>query len=228
MASVRYFSPGTFSFLSELRTHNNREWFLKNKKRYEAEVRDPMLRFIADLGPALRKINPNIIADPSPTRGSMMRIYRDTRFSPDKSPYKTFVAAHFWHRKCKDGSAPGYYLRLMPGDSLLGGGVWHPEAPVLKKLRDAIVTNPKRWSRIRSDKKLTAAYTMGGESLKTAPRGYDPSHPLIEDIKRKDFIFGRSLDDKEVVARDFLETTVEAFRAMAPFIAFLSEALDLE
>jgi uncharacterized protein (TIGR02453 family) len=227
MASARYFSPELFKFLSELRAHNNRDWFQKNKERYEAQVRDPMLLFIADLGPGLRRINPNIVADPNPTRGSMMRIYRDIRFSEDKSPYKTFVAAHFWNRKGKDGGTPGYYLRLAPGGSLIGGGIWHPEPPVLKKIRDAIVDDPKGWKRIRGAEQLTATCEMAGESLKTAPRGYDANHPLIEDIKRKDFTVGRSVSDREVIARDFLDRTLDTFRKMAPFVAFLSEALDL-
>src|SRR5690349_22913139 len=106
MASVNYFSPDLFKFLSELRSHNNRDWFQENKQRYETQVRDPMLRFIAELGPGLRKINPYIVANASPVRGSMMRIYRDIRFSEDKSPYKTFVAAHFWHEKGKEDATP--------------------------------------------------------------------------------------------------------------------------
>src|SRR5215471_5421701 len=112
MQGDRYFNPGLFEFLHQLQSHNNRDWFLENKERYEKQVRAPVLRFITDLGPGLRKINSHIVADPSPTRGSMMRIYRDIRFSKDKSPYKTSVAAHFWHDKGKDGATPGFYLRL--------------------------------------------------------------------------------------------------------------------
>ena len=93
MASVHHFSPELFNFLSELSAHNNRDWFQKNKQRYETQVRDPLLRFIADLGPGLHKINPHIVADPSTVRGSMMRIYRDIRFSKDKSLYKTLLVS---------------------------------------------------------------------------------------------------------------------------------------
>src|SRR5215831_12331348 len=97
-----YFGPGLFRFLKDLKLHNEREWFLTNQQRYENVVRVPFLRLIADLAPGLKKINPNFVADPTPNRGSLMRIYKDIRFSKDKSPYKTSIAAHFWHAKGKD------------------------------------------------------------------------------------------------------------------------------
>jgi uncharacterized protein (TIGR02453 family) len=187
-----YFSAELFRFLAELRTHNNREWFQKNKERYEAQVRDPLLGFIADLGSGLRKINSHIVADPSPTRGSMMRIYRDIRFSKHKSPYKTSVAAHFWHDKGNEGATPGYYLRLEPSGSLVGAGIWRPEPGALGKIRDAIVSDSKRWKRATSTGQRGAHYEMWGESLQRVPRGYDPDHPFAEDLKRKDFTVGSS------------------------------------
>src|SRR5271170_6489971 len=108
MDNNRYFAPEAMQFLEELWQHNERDWFLGNKARYEEQVRDPFLRLIADLAPALKKISPYFVADPRPVGGSMMRIYRDTRFSKDKSPYKTSLAAHFWHSKGKDGATPAY------------------------------------------------------------------------------------------------------------------------
>jgi len=221
-----YFSRDLFKFLADLRIHNNREWFLKNKERYEQQVRDPFLRLITDLAPGLHKINPRMVADPSPTGGSMMRIYRDIRFSKDKSPYKTSVAAHFWHEEGKEGGTPGYYLHLEPTGSLIGAGIWRPEPVALKKIRDAIVADPKRWKRITSVGQLGYC-KMTGESLQRPPRGFDPNHPLIEDIKRRDFTLGRSLADKEVLGRGFLELTLANFRQTAPFVEFLSEAVGL-
>src|SRR5713226_6999779 len=150
MKGEKYFSEEFFKFLVELRVHNDRDWFLKNKERYESAVRDPFLRLIADLAPALKKINPRFVADPRPVGGSMMRIYRDIRFSRDKSPYKTSMAAHFWHSKGKDGSTPAYYLHLEPRNSSIGAGIWRPEPGALKNIRDAIVADPKRWQRITS------------------------------------------------------------------------------
>src|SRR5262245_26050778 len=131
--------PHFLRFLKELRTHNNRAWFQAHMDRYEAEVRDPFLRVIAALAPRLRTFDPPFIADPSPVGGSMMRIYRDIRFSRDKSPYKTAVAAHFRHADLKGESAPALYLHLEPGESGLGGGIWRPAPPVAKRIRDAIV-----------------------------------------------------------------------------------------
>jgi len=227
MSADLYFSTDLFKFLSELRAHNNRNWFERNKERYEMRVRDPLLRFIADLGPELRKINPHIVADPSPVRGSMMRIYRDIRFSKDKSPYKTSVAAHFWHEKAKEGAAPAYYLHLEPGRSLIGAGIWRPEPGALKKIRDAIVNDPRRWKRITSAQQLGAKCKMAGESLQRPPRGYDPNHSLIEDIKRKDFTVGRSLRDQEILGKDLKTIGLDSFRKTAPFVKFLSEAVGL-
>lgn len=227
MPAAPYFTPDLFKFLTELRAHNNREWFLNNKGCFEKHVRDPVLRFIAGLGPGLRKINRHIVVDPSPTKGSMMRIYRDLRFSKDKSPYKTSVSAHFWHQKGKEGATPTYYLHLEPRGSLIGAGIWRPEALPLKKIRDAIVADPKRWKLATSAPQLRSKYKMGGESLQRPPRGYDPDHPLIEDIKRRDFTVGRSLVDAEVLGRDFLELTLACYRETGPFMKFLVDAVGL-
>jgi len=226
MASERYFSRSLFEFLRELRTHNERDWFLKNKKRYEQEVRDPFLHFIGDLAARFHNINPHIVVDPSPNGGSMMRIYRDIRFSKDKSPYKVSVAAHFWHEKGKEGATPAYYLHLEPHGSLIGSGIWRPEPGALKKIRDAIVADPKRWKQITSAGQLGYC-KMTGESLQRPPRGYDVNHPLIEDIKRRDFTLGRSLTDREVLGQDFLNVVLADCRKTAPFVTFLSKALGL-
>ena len=136
-----YFTKDLLGFLSDLAAHNNREWFQANKERYEQSVRDPFLQLVADLQPRLKKISPHFVADPRPVGGSMMRIYRDTRFSKDKTPYKTGVMAHFWHAKGKEGATPAFYLRLRPGESAAGGGIWHPEPDALKRIRNAIVAD---------------------------------------------------------------------------------------
>jgi uncharacterized protein (TIGR02453 family) len=223
----RYFTRDSLKFLSELRTHNDRDWFLKNKERYETQVRDPMLRLIADLVPGLRKINPHMVADPRPTGGSMMRIYRDIRFSKDKSPYKTAVAAHFSHAKAGEGAAPAYYMHIGPGRSLIGAGVWRPEPAALKKIRDAIVADSKRWQRVTAVGQRGSACKMSGESLQRVPRGYDPDHPLAEDLKRKDFTVARPLADREIVAPGFLKLTLATFKQTAGLVQFLSEAVGL-
>jgi uncharacterized protein (TIGR02453 family) len=221
-----YFTRDLLKFLRELRANNNRDWFQNNKQRYEARVRDPVLRFIADLAPGLRKINPHMVADPRPAGGSMMRIYRDIRFSKDKRPYKTAVAMHFWHDKGEEGGAPVYYMRIAPGDCMIGAGVWRPEPPALKKIRDAIVADAKGWKRATSAGQQGSG-CMTGESLQRVPRGYDPEHPLAGDLKRKDFTLGIPMPDSDIVKPDVLKLTLAKFRQTAPFVQFLSEAVGL-
>jgi uncharacterized protein (TIGR02453 family) len=227
MPKQGYFTKGALGFLTELQAHNNRDWFQANKERFEGQVRGPFLRLIADLAPGLKKISPNFVADPSPTRGSLMRIYRDIRFSKDKSPYKTYAAAHFWHAKGKDGAAPAYFLHLEPGNSLIGGGIWQPEPKALKKIRDKIAGDPKGWGRATTGGALGSTCRMAGESLKRPPAGYDPAHPFIEDIKRKDFAISTPLTDQEVTGDDFLDLVLHRLRATAPFVQFLSNAVGL-
>ena len=227
MTTNSYFGPGLFRFLRDLKTHNERGWFQANQQRYENDVRGPFLRLIADLAPGLKKISPNFIADPSPNGGSMMRIYRDIRFSKDKSPYKTYAAAHFRQAKSKDGAAPVYFLHLEPGNSVIGGGIWQPEPKALKKIRDKIAGDPKGWGRATTGGALGSTCSMAGESLKRPPAGYDPAHPFIEDIKRKDFAISTLLTDQEVTSDDFLDLVLQRLRATAPFVQFLSNAVGL-
>jgi uncharacterized protein (TIGR02453 family) len=225
MAKHGHFGPDFLRFLADLREHNDREWFLAHKDRYETAVRDPFLRFVADLGPLLRKLKPPFAADPSPVGGSMMRIYRDVRFSRDKSPYKTAVAAHFRHANLKNESAPALYLHLEPGKSSIGGGIWRPEPPMAKKIRDSIVREPKRWRRIALDRRLKSTYAMTGESLKRPPRGYDADDPLADDLKRKDFIVGSRLADRQITSHGFIEFVMDRYRTAMPFMQFLAESV---
>jgi uncharacterized protein (TIGR02453 family) len=228
MAKGAYFGPDLFQFLSDLKDHNDRDWFQANKTRYEQHVRDPFLRLIADLRPAFEKINPRIVVDPNPTRGSMMRIYRDIRFSADKSPYKTHISAHFAHAKAKDDAAPGFYIHFAPSACMLGAGVWRPEPRAAQKIRSAIVADPKRWRQITAGKKFGSACQMIGQTLKRPPAGIDPDHPLIEDLKRKDFAVSVEIADRDVIGPNLLKLMLDRFRATAPFVQFLSEAVGLK
>jgi uncharacterized protein (TIGR02453 family) len=227
MPSTAYFTPDLLRFLGELKAHNNRDWFNANKERYETSVRDPFLRFIADLQPRLKKISPHFVADPKPVGGSMMRIYRDTRFSKDKTPYKTAVMAHFWHDQGKEGATPAFYLRLRPGDSSVGAGIWHPEPAALKRIRKAIVDDSKTWQRIKEGREFRGACGLAGESLKRPPPGFDANHPFIEDLKRKDFAAMTPLEDKRIASGSFMDDLLEAFKKTSPFLAFLTKAVGL-
>jgi len=226
-AMAGYFSPDLFRFLRELRAHNDREWFTANKARYEREGRDPLLRFIVDLGPELARFAKHFVADPRPVGGSMMRIYRDTRFAKDKSPYKTALMAHFQHARGEEGATPGFYLRLEPGHSAVGAGIWRPEPGALKKIRKRIADDSKGWQRVTSGKTMGLSCGMAGESLKRPPPGFDPEHPCIEDIKRKDFAITVELDDKRIASPAFKGDVVKAYKAITPFVEFVTRAIGL-
>lgn len=225
MPACAYFGPGLFKFLTDLKKHNDRDWFLAHQSRYFRDVRDPFLALIADLAPQLARIGSGFIADPHPTRGSMMRIYRDIRFSADKSPYKTHIAAQFMHGKGKHAGI-GLYLQFAPGRSIAGGGVWRPEPLALRKIRDQIARDPRAWRKASLGKmKSGGACALGGESLKRAPAGYDPNHPCIEDIQRRDFYLGAELIEKQVTSPDLFAAVLDRFRAAAPLAEFLANAL---
>lgn len=228
MVLMVYFTQDLFQFLSDLKENNDREWFQQNKPSYEAHARDPFLRLIADLRPGMELINPRIVVDPSPTRGSMFRIYRDIRFAADKSPYKTHMSAFFQHARSKAAADPGYYLHLQPAHCMMAAGLWHPDPRAAQKVRSAIVANPKKWREITAGRKLGSPCTMVGESLKRPPAGIDPNHPLIEDLKRKDFAISAPLSESDVCGPKLLKVILAYYKATAPFIQFLSEAVGLK
>ncbi len=219
---MSYFTPKLFAFLKDLKANNTRPWFESSRQRYEAEVREPMLRFITDLGPRLRRISPHLTADPRPVGGSMFRIHRDIRFSRNKSPYKTNVGAHFPHARARDAHAPGLYLHLAPGQSFGGGGLWHPDAEALKKVRDRIVGRPKEWKAVKGP-----GVEIEGDALKRVPGGYDPAHPFAEDLKLKDFYVMEEFTERQVSGRDFMDRFLAAARGAAPLMQFLTKALGL-
>lgn len=219
-----YFTPEFFGFFRELGKNNNKEWFTANKERYEKVVQEPALRFVRDAGARLQKLSSYLVADARPFGGSLSRIYRDIRFSPDKSPYKTHLAIHFWHGKAKgpEHMTPGLFLHLESGESAVYSGVWRPDAPSLKKIRDRIVDAPDAWKKV-----LRSKVRFEGESLLRPPPGYDPNHPFIQDLRRKDFVGMRSFRDDVVTSPRFLETFVEACASMDPLNAFLAETTGL-
>ena len=215
--------PGLFRFLKDLKTHNDREWFAANRARYEAEARDPVLRLIAAFSGPLATISRHVEADPRPSGGSLFRIYRDTRFSRDKSPYKTHLGVNFRHRSAAAGGVhgPGFYLHLEPGGCFAGGGLWHPEPEALFKVRQGIVARTVAW------KKLRAGLEIEGDALARVPQGFDPAHPCAEDLKFKDFYAATAFTDAEVLASDFPDRLAEALTDAEPLVRFLCKALDL-
>ncbi len=217
-----------FIFLSELKENNNRDWFQANKDRYENDVKDPLLAFIAAFAERAPEISTSIMAIPRTTGGSLFRIYRDMRFSKDKTPYKTGAGIHFRHKRGKDVHAPGYYLHLEPGDVFAGAGIWKPNTETITKIRTKISEHPDQWLNIVQDKKFKKTFTLGGDSLKRPPKGFDPDHPLIEDLKRKDYLASIVLNEKIVGQHDFLDYYVELCKTAAPFMGFLTSAVGLD
>jgi uncharacterized protein (TIGR02453 family) len=222
------FGPELFSFLADLRANNDREWFGRNKGRYERDLLEPSLAFIEDFAPLLEQISPHFRADARPSGGSLFRIYRDTRFSKDKSPYKTNLGIHFRHERAKDAHAPGYYLHIGPGEVFAGGGIWHPGTEGATRIREAIVADPERWRRATRTGAFAKRLELGGDSLKRVPAWADAEHPFADDLKRKDFFGWATLSEDDVVAPGFLDEYARICKAAAPLMQFLCDALDVQ
>ena len=222
MPDTAVFSSEVFTFLRQLKRNNNREWFAKNKARYQACIVEPALSFIGDFAPQLEKISPFFLADARPTRGSLFRIYRDTRFSPDKRPFKTHIGIHFSHSSGKDAHAPVFYLHLEPDSCFAAAGIWHPDNQALTKVRTAIVREPEQWAKVR--KKLT----LEGNSLVRPPRGFDPNHPFIDDIRMKEFVGSVALTDDQICSGKLVRDFASACRKMSPLVEFTTKALGLK
>lgn len=217
-----YFTPELFGFLKRLKRNNDRDWFLAHKEEYENVVRGPAIRFVTDFGAPLYEITPYLVADPRPTRGSLFRIYRDTRFSADKRPYKTNLAMRFSHRG-KDVHSPGFYLHLEPGSSFAACGLWHPEPPTLLKVRNAIVARADEWRRVRKLLNWDDA-----SRLSRPPRGFPCDHEFVDDLKLRDLGTAVDLSDAQVCSPRFMATFTGACKKMSPVAGFLSSALGLQ
>lgn len=223
--SDRHFTPATFKFLRDLAANNNRDWFNANKDRFVSEVKEPALDFIVDFGSRLQTISPYFISDPRPNGGSLFRIYRDVRFSKDKSPYKTHAGLHFRHRAGKDAYTPGFYLHLEPRACFVGLGLWHPDNPTLKLIRDTLVADPGRWKKAVGGKVFQKEFTISGDSLKRPPKGYDPDHPLIDVLKMKDFTAYAPLTQKQITSPGFVDEFAGRCRDGGSLVKFICEAI---
>ena len=220
------FTRETLKFLEELRANNRRDWFQKNKQRYEAQVLDPALRFIDSMYEPLGNVAPRFTAVAKRSGGSLMRVYRDTRFSRDKTPYKTNVGIQFRHELGRDAHAPGYYLHLEPDQAFIGAGLWRPPSEPLRAIRERIAARPDEWLRAIDDAGFCRLYRLGGEALTRAPRGFVKDHALIEHIKRKDFIAVTALRPLDVTRRGFRDRMLESVVAAEPLMRFLCRAVN--
>lgn len=222
-----FFGPELFDFLEDLAHNNDKDWFDANRDRYEADVKEPCLEFIEAFAAPLSTLSAHFRAVPKAQGGSMFRIHRDTRFSNDKTPYKTNAALHFRHERAKDAHAPGYYLHLEPGNCFAGVGLWSPETKVAYRIRETIAEDPDDW--VAAKEAIDGTFAIEAHNpLKRPPKGFDPDHPLIEDLKMRSFMAGTSLDESTVTADDFLETYTEMNRTASPLMGFLCKAVGVE
>jgi len=227
MTEFKGFPQGLFSFFEELKINNNRAWFNDNKARYYDTVVNPITEFIVCMGPRLKKISGHYVADPKPHGGSMFRIYRDTRFAKDKTPYKTHAAVHFRHEAGKNAHAPGFYVHIATDGLYFGGGIWTPPSPQLNLIRDFIADNVRAWARISNAKKVRDVGGVKGDALKRPPRGFDAEHVHIEDLKRKSFFVMTEAEPSAALSPEFIDDVSVAFRRAAPLNRFINGALEL-
>jgi uncharacterized protein (TIGR02453 family) len=217
-----------FAFFRELKANNNRAWFEDNKPRYRDSVQAPLGEFVSAMAPHVKKISKHFVCDPRPNGGSVFRIYRDVRFSKDKRPYKENAGCFFRHESGKNAHAPGFYMHFSPGEVFFGGGSWMPDPKALAKIREEIAGEPAAWKKIAADKAFKSAFgAVRGDALSRPPRGFDPDHPLIADIKKKSFHAMHDSDAKLAQSPALIGEVASSFRAVSPLMRFLCGALDV-
>lgn len=227
--TATHFDEDFFSFFRELKANNNRDWFNANKTRYEQSIAEPCLDFIAAMAEPLQTISPHFDAIPKKVGGSMFRIYRDTRFSKDKTPYKTNAGLHFRHNLAKSNYAPGFYLHLAPNEVFMGAGIWGPDGATLAKIRAHIDAHQKDWLAITGSAEVKKRFDglRDGNPLKRPPKGYAAEHPLIDDLKKRSFFMMQNSNEKAANQAGFSDEVSDAYKAAAPLVNFICDAVDV-
>ena len=212
------------NFLKQLKRNNNREWFEKHKQDYENFAKLPMQSLIVSLRPHFARFAPEFDLNP---KRSLFRIYRDVRFSLDKTPYKTHVAAHFVLRgKPKGFVGSGYYLEIAPGESYVGGGIYIPDSDQLKKIRKAITSRGEEFLSIVENKQFKKMFSpFGWSTLKRIPKGFAEDHPMAEWLKCKQFFVGRAWTEAQAMKPTFVEDIAGICEEIAPLVQFLNSAM---
>jgi len=209
-------------FLKQLKKNNNREWFGKNKSRYEDFVKLPMQSLIASMKPEMAKFAPEVEVNP---KKNLFRIYRDTRFSKNKTPYKTHVAAYFMP-KTKWYESAGFYVHVAPGEVYIGGGIYMPDGKQLKLIRHAIANNAKDFLTIVGSASFRKKFgAIEGAKLQRMPLGFPQDHMMADWLKYKQFFAGVTLKEEESLSPKFLKKTLDVFRELHPFVKFLNDAM---
>ena len=215
------FTDRTLKFLRALKRHNDREWFKAHKDEYETHVRGPMLAIIERLAVDLPRVAPDLIASPR----SLYRIYRDTRFSPDKTPYKTHVAASFSHHVLPKHESAGLYFHLAPDQLWIGGGLYGPQSPQLRCIREYIVGNLRSFRSLVESPVFRRLGGVTGTKLQRVPRGFPQDHEAAEYLKLKQYLAGEELDSTLATSPRFYGALLRRFTVLAPFIRFLNTPL---
>ena len=227
MSAMQHFTPAFFAFLRELHENNNRDWFAVNRSRFLADVERPMLAFINDFAPALRSISPAYIVDRRRIGGSMYRIYRDTRFSDDKTPLKTYVAAHFPSRRFGRSGGAGLYVEITPGWVWMGGGMYMPSGPDLQAIREHVADTYPRIHRIVTSPSFNKTVgPLGGDQLTRVPRGYLKDHPAADYLRYKQFLAGCEYPPQFATSARFYSELLSVFRTITPLVRFLNQPLE--
>lgn len=228
-SDAAFFNQRSLTFLRQLARNNEKAWFQAHRADYEALVREPFERLLVVLQPALEKVSPQFRADPARVGGSLFRIHRDARYSNDKSPYKSWQGARLYHVRRREVPTPAFYLHLQPGESFIGAGIWHPEPEVLRGLRDFVFENPASWDAAAHAPAIRKQFALfDSEKLVRPPRGYPADFRFIEDLKLRNFVLWRPLDDATMIAPGLDRRIARDLRALAPFMDYLCAALDLE
>lgn len=212
--------PSNLAFLNKLKNHNDRDWFNANKEEFQHE----QLMVIAFAEALLQDLNTHdVIETPSGTK-SVYRIYRDTRFSKDKTPYKTYWSGSF--KRASKYRRGGYYFHIEPGNSFIGGGFWGPNANDLKLIREDISFDAEPMRKILNSAPFISTFEkLNGEQLKTAPKGFDVNSEAIDLLRYKQFLLIRKFSDEAVLSSDFLKEASQTFKNMRPFFDYMSEVL---
>jgi len=224
------FPAAALTFLKGLRRHNRRDWFEARRDVYESAVRDPMRAFIEGVDIKLARLAPEVVGDP---RKSLFRIHRDVRFSKDKSPYKTWASAWFYHRDAGKGvgqdahGGAGFYFHLEPGHCEIAAGLWMPEKTALAKVRNAIAEDPEGFTRILKAAPFKRTWKQLSEQavLTRTPRGFAPEHPAERWLRYKSFTSTVLLTDAQVRSPRLVDLVAKRYGSMVPLVRWLNTAL---
>jgi uncharacterized protein (TIGR02453 family) len=209
----------TLKFLKELKENNNRQWFTRNKDYYQESMND-FTSLVERVMIRIAKFDESVLElDP---KKCLFRIYRDTRFSKDKRPYKTNFGAHI-NMGGKNSEKAGYYIHVEPGECFLGGGLYHPSSKRLNEVRKKISTEGALFKKIISGRIFRDTFELWGDQLKTCPKGFEKDDPMIEYLRYKDYVLLHGVTNKEVTTKHFDTYCAGVFKKMVPFNEFLNK-----